>query len=223
MIKSFFFIVYSEVLLLVRHTHQWLYPLAFFMIVFILFPIGLSPDPEFLQNYGAGCAWIAILLANLLSMEQLFLSDIEDAYIEQLLISSGLLSIWISAKLLAKWLVTILPLILLAPIIVYSFQSHTKSPSLLFITLLIGTPLLTLIGAFITALTFGLKHQGAFIGLLFFPLILPVLLFSVTIIKQSQAGFDIMSPLLFFLGISLLSMVLLPWFISETIKISMDD
>src|SRR5438105_4314713 len=117
MIKPLCYIIYTELLLLLRRSQEWLYPLGFFVIVISLFPIALSPDPIFLQKFIPGCIWIAALLANFLSIENVFFNELEDGNLEQLLLSPIPLAISILAKLFARWLITQLPLIFLAPIL----------------------------------------------------------------------------------------------------------
>ena len=114
MIKPLCYIIYTELLLLLRRSQEWLYPLGFFVIVISLFPIALSPDPIFLQKFIPGCIWIAALLANFLSIENVFFNELEDGNLEQLLLSPIPLAISILAKLFARWLITQLPLIFLA-------------------------------------------------------------------------------------------------------------
>jgi heme exporter protein B len=223
MLKAAWFIFYTELILLLRHSQEWLYPLAFFVIVLSLFPLAITPDPALLIKIMPGCIWIAALLANLLSIQPLFFIDMEEGYLEQCLLSQIPLHLFMLAKLSAQWLVSTLPLILLIPFLSSAFHLSVSASIVLCCTLLLGTPIVTLIGSLGAALTLGLRQQGALLGLIILPLNVPVLIFSVMIVQQSQAGLSIASPLAFLAGLSLLAITLLPWTIAVTLRISLDD
>lgn len=223
MLSAARFIFYTEFLLLWRRSHEWLYPLGFFLIVISLFPLAFTPDPAFLQKFIPGCVWIAALLASLLSIEHVFFTDLEDGNIEQLLLSSMPMSMLMFVKLCAQWLVTQFPLILLTPVIGLIFHLPVLTTWALCLSLLLGTPILTLIGCLGVALTLGLRQQGVLLGLLIFPLVTPVLIFGVNICQQSQAGLSIAGPLAFLGGLSVLAITLLPWTIAATVRIGVDE
>lgn len=223
MLKSICFVFYIEFILLLRRSHEWLYPLGFFVIVMSLFPLAFLPDPIFLQKFMPGCVWIAALFASLLSIKNIFFTDKEDGNLEQLLLSQLPLSFIILAKLCAQWLVTELPLVILTPLLGWLFHLPISTLLALSVSLLLGTPILTLIGSFGVALTLGLRQQGALLGLLILPLVTPVLIFGVNIVQQSQAGFSVAGPLAFLAGFSVFAITLLPWAIAATLRVSMDD
>lgn len=223
MLSAAWHVLKTELLLLFRRSQEWLYPLGFFVIVVCLFPLAFTPDPEFLQKYIPGCIWIAALLASLLSIENIFVSDLEDGNLEQMLLSPVSFTSLMFAKLIAQWLVTQLPLILLTPILGVMFHLSFSSIVTLVAALLLGTPILTLIGALGVALTLGLRQPGIFLGLLILPLATPVLIFGVSVVQQAQAGFAITGPLAFLSGLSVLAIVLLPATIAATVRISVDD
>lgn len=216
-------IFYFEWTLLLRRSQEWLYPLGFFAIVITLFPLAFTPDPVFLQKYVPGCIWIAALLASMLSVEHLFAADIEEAYLEQMVLSQLPLSLLLLTKLAAQWLTTQLPLILLTPIIGILFHLPFSTVWTLCLGLLLGTPVLMLTGCLGTVLTLGLRQQGVLLSLLMLPLVVPILIFGVSIVQQSQAGLSITGPLSFLAGIFFLSITLLPVTIAATIKISLDN
>jgi heme exporter protein B len=222
MAKLIALIFYTEVRLLLRQAKEWLYPLVFFVIVVCLFPISLSPKMEILQRFIPGCIWLAALFASLLSIQQVFSHDLEDHYLEQLLLSDGPLPLLILTKLSAHWLVTQLPLILLTPFLGIIFQLNASTILLLVLTLLLGTPIIFLVGALTIALTIGLRQQGSLLGLIILPLITPVLIFAICILDQQRAGFIIFYHLIFFSGLLLLALTLLPIAIAATLRISMD-
>lgn len=223
MLKAAWFVFQIELLLLLRRSHEWLYPLGFFVIVISLFPLAFTPDPQFLQKFVPGFMWIAALLASLLSIENVFFTDVEDGNIEQLLLSQIPLTLLVLAKLSAQWLVSELPLILLTPLLGSLFHLTLPTMLALSLSLLLGTPILVLIGSLGVALTLGLRQQGVLLGLLILPLVTPVLIFGVNIVQQAQAGFSIIGPLAFLGGLCAFAITLLPWAIAATLRISLDD
>jgi len=223
MLSRIKFIFYTDLLLLWRRSQEWLYPIAFFLIIISLFPLAFTPDPQFLQKYIPGCIWIAALLASLLSIENVFLTDMEDGHLEQLLLSELPLSLIVFIKLSAQWIVTELPLILLTPLLGLVFHLSPYTILSLFLSLLVGTPILTLIGSLCVAFTLGLRQHGVLLGLLIFPLITPVLIFGVNIVQQTQAGLSITGPLAFLSGLCMLAITVLPGTIAATMRVGMDD
>lgn len=220
MLKAAWFVLYTELLLLIRRSQDWLYPVGFFVMIVSLFPMAFSPDPVFLQKYLPGCIWIAALLSSLLAIQTLFLSDMEEGYLEQVLLSELPLSLFVISKLTAHWIATTLPLILLTPVLGVLFHVSGNIIWLLSLSLLIGTPILLLLGAFSVSLTLGLRQQGILLGILMLPLVVPVLIFGVNISQLAQAQFSVLGPLLFLSGLSVLSITFLPYIIAVTIRMS---
>lgn len=214
---------YTELLLLIRRSQTWLFPLCFFTIVICLFPLAFSPNPVFLQTYIPGCIWLAALLASLLSVENIFFNDIEDGYLEQLMLSDAPLGMMILLKMSAQWVMTQLPLIILTPFLGLLFDLQAKIILALCISLLVGTPCLLMIGALAAALCTGIRQQGAMLSLLILPLVTPILIFGVGITQQMQAGVSIIAPLALLTGISLLTVTLLPWAIAGALRVGLDD
>lgn len=223
MIKAAWFIFFSELVLHLRRSQEWLYPLGFFIIVMCFFPLVFTSEMVSLQKLLPGCVWISALFASLLSIENLFLTDTEDGNLEQLLICQIPLPWIISAKLCAHWIVTELPLILLTAFFAVLFHLNTSTLSLLCLSLLLGTPIFTLIGALGVALTLGLRQQGALLGVIILPLVAPVLILGVNIVQQVQAGFAIQGACLFLAGICVLAMTAMPWVIAAVLRISLDE
>lgn len=223
MLRAALFIFYSELILLLRRSHEWLYPIAFFIIVVCMFPLAFTPDPAFLQKYVPGCIWIAALLASLLSIEHVFATDLEDGHLEQILLSDLPLTAYLLAKLCAQWLVTELPLILITPLLAVMFHLSSFTTFALSLSLLLGTPILTLMGGVGVALTLGLRQQGVLLGLMLLPLVTPVLIFGVSIVQQAQAGIDIAGPIAFLAGLTTFAITLIPFTIAATLRISLDD
>lgn len=223
MLKSLCTYFYYECLLLLRRSQEWLYPLSFFMIIMTLFPLAFTPDPIFLQTYVPGCIWIAALLASMLAVEHVFAADMEYAFLEQLGLSEIPLSLLLLAKFIAQWLVMFLPLILLTPLLGIIFHLPAGVIWTLCAGLLLGTPVLLLIGGFGCALTLGLRQQGVLLSLLVLPLVIPILIFGVSLTQQAQAGLTISGPLSFLAGIFFLAITLLPFAIAATVRISFNN
>jgi heme exporter protein B len=223
MSKTIALLFKTELILLLRRSKDWLYPTAFFLIVLSLFPLAFSPDPIFLKKYMPGCVWISVLLANLLSAQNLFVADKEDGHLEQVVLGQIPLSVIIIIKISAQWFVHVFPLILLTPLFAIFFQLDSASLSVLILSLLCGTPILILLSSLGAALTLGLKQQGLLLAFLILPLLIPVLIFGVNIVTQFQNGFPIIGPLAFLAGIMVLSLLFLPFCIATILKLSLDD
>jgi heme exporter protein B len=219
MLKSLWLLFYIELILRLRRLQESLYPLGFFLIVITLFPLAFTPDPQFLQQFIPGGIWIAALLASLLSIETIFVADREDGHLEQILLSQLPLTFVLLTKLTAQWVTTQLPLILLVPLLGLLFHLPGMTVFLLSCSLLLGTPILTLIGSMSVALTLGLRQQGVLLGLIMLPLVMPVLIVGVSIVQQAQAGFSVLGPLSFLAGLSVFAITLLPWAIACTLRV----
>jgi len=223
MLNAFRFMLYSELLLLWRRSQEWLYPVAFFVIIVSLFPLALSVDPTFLKKMLPGYLWIAALLASLLSIENSYATDVEDGNIEQLLLSQVPLSLFVLAKLCAQWIATELPLIILTPLLGLLFHLPANTILILCLSLLLGTPILTMVGSLGAALTLGLRQRGVLLGLLLLPLTIPVLIFGVSMVQQSQAGLSIVGPIVFLTGLLVLTLTVLPYPIAAALRVSLDE
>jgi heme exporter protein B len=162
--------------------------LVFFVIVASLFPLGVGPQFELLRQMGAGVVWVAALLASMLSMGRLFADDHADGTLEQMLLSPTPLALLVLAKTAAHWLASGLLLVLASPLLALQFDLGTAPAAVLFATLLLGTPLLSLLGAIGAALTVGLRGAGVLLSLLVLPLCTPVLIFGAGAVEASMAG-----------------------------------
>jgi len=222
MLKAFRYLFFYELLLFFRRSQEWLYPLIFFSIVLSLFPLAISPDPLVLQKIAPGVIWIAALLASILALENIFQSDIEEGYLEQLLLSSHPLSWLLLAKISAHWLVAELPLIILAPFLAWVFHLSSVSMLTLLLSLLLGTPIISLVGTFGVALTLGLRNQGVLLSLLILPLLVPVLIFAVSTVQQSEAGLPVIGNFAMLGGLLFLALSLLPWATASVLRLSVD-
>ena len=163
-------------------------PFMFFLIVASLFPIGISPDPDRLAEIASGVLWISALLASLLAMDNLFRSDYEDGSLEQLLLSPHPLYFLVLAKNISHWLVSGLPVALVSPLVAYMLNLPSESYFTLFITLLIGTPVLSLLGSIGVALTVGLGSRGLILAVITLPMSVPVLIAGTLTVQQTLNG-----------------------------------
>ncbi|HWP00749.1 MAG TPA: heme exporter protein CcmB [Methylococcus sp.] len=220
--RAFLAILQRDLLLAFRHRGELANPLLFFLIVVTLYPLGVSPDPELLRKIAPGVIWIAALLAALLSLENLFRSDFEDGSLEQLLLSPKPLPLLVLAKVLAHWLVSGLPMLLLAPVLALLLAMPGAAALTLEITLAIGTPLLSLIGAIGVALTVGLRRGGILLTLLILPLYIPVLIFATNAIAAASAGMPVEGQLYFLAALLVLALTLAPIAVAASLRISVN-
>ena len=177
-----------DLVLAFRRKSELVNPLIFFLIVVTLFPIGVSPEPQFLAELAPGLLWVAALLSTLLSMESLFKADFDDGSLEQLLLSPQPLFMVVLAKVSAHWLMSGLALTLVAPILAVMLFLPAEGMPGLMLSLLLGTPTLSLIGAIGAALTVGLRRGGVLISLLVLPLYIPVLIFGSSAVQAAITG-----------------------------------
>jgi heme exporter protein B len=184
--------------------------IMFFLILIATVPFALGPDQKLIGSIAPAILWLAALLATLLGLDRLLQADEEDGVIDQLLLSETSLLLVLLAKALAHWCVTGLPLSLIAPLLGVMLAIEPQAMAPLALSLLIGTPALTLIGVMGAALTISLKRGGLLLSVLVLPLSVPTLIFGVSIVKQAANGQDFTTPLLLLTGTSLLSAVISP-------------
>ena len=209
-----------DLLLVFRHRNDIINPLAFFLMVSVLFPLGVSPDPTFLSEVAPGVIWVAALLACLLSVDGIFRTDYEDGSLEQMLVSSESLLVVVLAKVLTHWLVSGFCLAIISPLVAMMFFLPEQGYFALIVSLLLGTPTLSLIGAIGAALTVALKKGGVLISLLVLPLYIPVLIFGAGAVQAGAMGLPIQGYLALLAAILVLSLMLAPFAISAALKIS---
>jgi heme exporter protein B len=163
-------------------------PFMFFLIVATLFPIGIGPDPDRLSEIAAGVLWISALLAAMLSMDSLYRADFEDGSLEQLLLSPHPLFFMVLAKNISHWLISGLPVVLASPLIAYMLKLPADAYGILFITLLLGTPVFSLLGSIGVALTVGLGSRGLILAVIILPMSVPILIFGTLAVQTSLNG-----------------------------------
>jgi len=209
-----------ELLIAFRSPGEIINPLMFFVIAVSLFPLGVGANQEFLSEIAAGVIWVTALLAVMLSMDSLFRADYEDGSLEQLLLSPQPLYFVILAKVASHWLVSGLPLVILAPIFASMLSLPAEGILPLMAALLIGTPILTMLGAVGMALTVGLSKSGLLLAVLILPLYIPVLVFGTGVVDSALNSLAT-SGLLALLGaILILALCLTPLAIIAALRIS---
>lgn len=195
--------------------------LIFFLIVTVLVPFGVGPEKDVLARIAPGILWIGSLLACLLSLDRIFATDMEDGSLELLATSPLPMEAMVTAKALAHWLTTGLPLTIAAPLFALLLNLPGQGYVWLILTLLIGTPALSLIGAFGAALTVGLKRGGLLMSLLVLPLYVPTLIFGAVTLRRGAEGLEAGSGLLFLAGISALSLAILPFASAAALRMNL--
>ncbi len=219
---AFFAILRRDLILAVRRRSEIANPLLFFVLVITLFPLGIGARPQLLQAIAPGIIWVSALLAAMLSLDSLFRSDFDDGSLEQILLSPHPVSILILGKIVAHWLVTGLPLLLIAPLLAVFLGMPQSAIGVLLLSLLLGTPVLSLIGAIGVALTVGLRRGGMILSLLVLPLYVPVLIFAGNAVEMASNGLPVTAQLNILIAILLLSLVLAPWPTAAALKMSMN-
>jgi len=222
LITLFTAIIRRDVMITVRNRADAANTVAFYVIVFTLFPLAIGQNPTQLQALAPGVIWIAALLATLLGLEGLFRSDFDDGSLEQLLLTSGPVPLLILGKILAHWCVTGLPLILVTPLLAPMMQLSSLSTAVLLLTLLIGTPILSLVGSIGTALTVGTRRGGVLLTLIVLPLYIPVLVFGSTAVHNAGLGLPIAGQIYLLSAMAILALCLTPFAAAAAIKISLN-
>ena len=177
-----------DLLIAYKRKNDLFNPFMFFVLVATLFPIGISPEPEVLGEISAGVLWISALLASLLAMDNLFRADFEDGSLELLMLSPHPLYFLVLAKNVAHWLVGGFPVVLVSPLIAYMLNFPEGAYSTLVLTLLLGTPVLSLLGSIGVALTVGLGSRGLILAVITLPMSVPVLIAGTLTVSQTLEG-----------------------------------
>ena len=197
-------------------------PLMFFAIVITLFPLAISPEPTVLRQIGPGVLWVAALLATLLALNTLFRSDFDDGSLEQLALSLHPLPILVFGKILAHWLISGVPLVLLSPLLALSYDLSANGLQVLALALLIGTPTLSLLGSVGAALTAGVRQAGGLLALLVLPLMLPVLVFGARATTLAATGQDPAGPLYLLAALAVLAITMGPFATAAAVRVSLE-
>ena len=196
--------------------------LGFFILAVVLFPLGVGPEPAVLQRIGAGIVWVAALLAALLSLDRLFQSDYQDGGLDLLVLSSLPLELAVLAKCAAHWVATGLPLVLTSSFLAFLVDLDPGAIPTLMLSLLVGTPSLSLTGSVAAALTLGARRQGVLLSLLVLPLYVPPLVFGAGAVEASAAGTGARPHLLILGALTLAALALAPWASAAALRQALD-
>lgn len=215
-------VVARELLVVMRNKSDAANTLFFFAVVVSLFPLGIGPETALLRAIAPGVVWVAALLASMLALTRLFAADHADGTLEQLVLTPHPLGVLLAGKIFAHWLVSGFPLVLIAPLLGLQFGLEEDAVAMLVVSLLLGTPILSLLGAVGAALTLGLRSSGVLVPLIVLPLCVPVLIFGAGAVDAVASGLS-PAPHLSLLGAYLLpSMLFGPWVASVAIRIALE-
>lgn len=206
-----FLLIRRELKLAFRGGTDAAMAVVFFILAATLFPFGVGPDPEMLPRIGGGVIWVVALLAAMLSLERMFSADYEDGSLEQFVLSPLPMGMVALAKIISHWLTTGVLLLIAAPVLAVFYNLPSAAFVPLIVSMLLGTPTLSLIGAIGAALTLGARRSGVLISLLVLPLYIPVLIFGALIVDNALAGRDYTSLLMVLGGFFLLALAAAPW------------
>jgi len=217
---AFFAVIRRDLILAFRRRAEIANPVFFFILVVTLFPLGVGADAKLLQAIAPGIIWVSALLAVMLSLDSLFRSDFDDGSLEQMLLSSHPLTILVFGKIVAHWLVTGLPLLFVAPLLAVFLGLPEQALGTLLITLVLATPVLSLIGSIGVSLTIGLRRGGMILSLLVLPLYVPVLIFASNAVEMAGDGLAVDPQINILIAIFFMSVVLAPLPAAAAIKMS---
>lgn len=215
-------IIRRDLLMVMRRKSEVLTALFFFVIVSSLFPLGIGPEPALLRKIAPGVLWVGALLATMLGLQRMFAADHADGTLEQMAISPTPLVLLVLGKIVAHWLVSGLPLVLMAPVLGIQFDLDTGALGVLMLALLLGTPLLSLIGAIGAALTLGVRGGGVLLSLLVLPLYVPALIFGAGAVESHIAGLGAGGHLSLLAAILVMAAFFAPWAATAALRIALE-
>jgi heme exporter protein B len=220
--RPFLAVVRRDVSLALRRKNEVMTSVFFFVVVAALFPLGIGPEMNTLRQIGPGVLWVGALLASMLSLGRMFASDHDDGTLEQMVLSSASLPSLVGAKILAHWLLSGLPLVVLSPVLALQFDLNGQAIEVLMATLLLGTPLLSLIGAIGAALTLGVRGADVLLSLLVLPLYVPALVFGAGAVQAQTAGLGASAHLSILAAMLLIAAVFSPWACASALRIALE-
>jgi len=215
-------LIARDLLLAMRRKSDVATALLFFVIVASLFPLGIGAEPNQLRAIAPGVIWVAALLSSMLSLARLFAGDHADGTLEQMLLGAAPLGVIVAAKAFAHWVVSGLPLVLIAPVIALQYDVATPLYGTLALSLLLGTPILSIIGAIGAALTLGLRGGGVLLSLLVLPLYVPVLIMGAGAVEMAGAGLSPEGQLLLLGAFLVVAAAFAPWATAAALRISIE-
>lgn len=211
-----------EMALAMRQKGEVLTPLVFFVVIASLFPLGVGPESALLLRMAPGVLWVSALLAAMLSLQRIFAMDYADGSLEQMVLSTTPLGLLVTAKALSHFLLSGLPLVLMAPVLGLQFGLDGRALGILMLSLLLGTPTLSLIGSIGAALTLGVRGAGVLLSLLILPLYIPVLIFGAGAVEADAAGLGAGGHLSLLAALLVLSAFFAPLATTTALKISLE-
>ena len=215
-------IIHRDLLLAMRRRTEVLTALFFFVIVTSLFPLGIGPEPVLLRRIAAGVLWVGALLATMLGLQRMFADDHADGTLEQMVLSPAPLVLLVVGKNVAHWLVCGLPLVLLAPVLGLQFDLDAQSLGVLTLGLLLGTPVLSLVGSIGAALTLGVRGGGVLLSLLVLPLYIPTLIFGAGAVQAHASGQGAGGHLSLLAALLVLALFFAPWATTAALRIALE-
>jgi len=221
-LTAFRYIVARDLLLAMRRKADVLTTLFFFVIAVSLFPLGIGPDTDLLRKIAPGIVWVAALLAAMLSLGRMFADDYRDGTLEQMVLAPQPLGLLVAGKIGAHWLLSGLPLVLIAPLLGLQFGLGSDALLILVTALLLGTPILSLIGAIGAALTLGVRGGGVLVSLLVLPLFIPVLIFGAGAVEASASGLGAAAHLSLLGAMLLVALFFAPWATALALRIAVE-
>ncbi|MDH5388391.1 MAG: heme exporter protein CcmB [Gammaproteobacteria bacterium] len=220
MLKAFYHLLARDLRLAFRSRHELANPLIFFVLVVTLFPLAVSPSAEVLRVMAPGVIWVSALLSVLLSLDRLFKQDYEDGSLDQLMLSPNPLVILVLAKVCAHWLLTGLPLVLVAPLLAMFMYVPDEAIGVLMLSLLLGTPVLSLVGAIGVSLTVAVNRGGVLLSLIILPLYIPILIFGANAVDVASDGMSVRGQMLFLGAVLALALSLAPLATAVALRIT---
>lgn len=222
MLEPLYWIIRRDLTIAMRRRSDIFTTLIFFVIVVSLFPLGIGPEPETLRLIAPGIVWVGALLASMLALEQIFSADHRDGTLEQMLLTPQPVALLVTGKVIAHWLVSGIPLVAMSPLLGLQYNLSWEALGTLIVSLLLGTPALSLIGAIGAALTLGLRSGGVLLALLVLPLYIPVLIFGAGAVEATVSGLGGQSHLSMLAAILVASLVLAPLATAAALRVAED-
>jgi heme exporter protein B len=221
-VRAMLAVIHRDLLLAMRRKTEVLTALLFFVIVASLFPLGIGPEPALLRKIAPGVLWVSALLATMLGLQRMFAADHADGTLEQMLLSPTPLALLVGGKNVAHWLVCGLPLVVLAPLLGMQFDLEAGGLGVLTLGLLLGTPVLSLIGSIGAALTLGVRGGGVLLSLLVLPLYIPTLIFGAGAVQAQASGLGASGHLSLLAALLVVSLFFAPWATTAALRIALE-
>jgi len=221
-VKAVLAVVRRDLLLAMRRKTEVLTALFFFVIVTSLFPLGIGPETALLRKIAPGVLWVGALLATMLGLQRMFAADHADGTLEQMVLSPSPLALLVSGKNIAHWLVSGLPLVVLAPILGIQFDLTAGELGILMLSLLLGTPVLSLVGSIGAALTLGVRGGGVLLSLLVLPLYVPALIFGAGAVQAYNSGLGAAGHLSLLAALLVMALFFAPWATTAALRIALE-